>query len=154
MKSKSKRASNIASQPTFIHRLEMDANQVQVSFRLAASEKMRFEAAQASLRSNDLDMSLADVLRAAIRDVTSYVEQTYSNDAINDRDEAYRATRAFGISKTVQHSSTGSVEEWGASGDEDDKSTSTIDPPLKGSRLTQEVAGVGFATGGGKDGAR
>lgn len=132
----------------------MDGDQAQVSFRLAASEKMRFEAAQATLRSHDLDMSLADVLRAAIREVTSYVEQTYSSVAVNDRDEAQQAENALGIPGAVQHSSRGSVEEWGAEGDVDGQSTSTGAPPFTGSSLTQENSGVGLVAGGGQNGAR
>ena len=154
MKSKCKRAGSIASKPTFIHPLEIDGDQVQVSFRLAASEKIRFEAAQATLRKHDLDMSLVDVLRAAIRDVTCYVEQAYSSNAIDIRDQTQQVIDTFGMPEKVQHTTTGSVEEWEASGDVDDKSTSPIASPLKGSSVTEEHSGVGSITDGGKDGAR
>ncbi len=154
MKSTRKHPGGTSGQPAFIHPLEIDGDQVQVSFRLAASEKNRFEAAQATLRAHELDMSLADVLRAAIREVTLYVEQRYGHPASATEDDVQHAVDSAGIKVSVRHSSTQAVEEWEANGDVDDKSTAPVASPLTGSSLPKENSGVGLAAGGGQDGSR
>lgn len=98
MKAKTKSVIKIASEPVFIRPLESDGDQVQISFRIAGSEKSRFDAAQSVLRSHGKDMLIAEVLRAAMREASEYVEKMYGNMPINKNSDGSEAGKESVVS--------------------------------------------------------
>ena len=63
--------------PTYIRQRETDSSSVQITCRIPASEKKRFDEAAELLRDHGEDMLLVDIVRAALDEAATYVERHY-----------------------------------------------------------------------------
>jgi hypothetical protein len=90
-------------------------------------------------------------VRTAIVDACKVVAERYGSPG--DPLGVKHPTGGIGRQGSVEHSSHGLGEEWGAPGDGDDQSTATGAPPLTGSGTPEkEAPGVGAMEAGGRDG--
>ena len=135
-----------AALPGFIRKRIVE-DQGQVTVRIPTSLKTRFDVAQQILLANRMEMNMSDVVREALQAACTLVEQRFGTPR---KEASVQNVSSF----AGEHSSADTGEEWEASGDVDDKSTSTVASPLKGSSVTEEHSGVGSITDGGTEGAR
>lgn len=66
--------------PTYIRQRETDSSSIQITCRIPAAEKKRFDEAAALLRDHGEDMLLVDIVRAALDEAATYVERHYHKD--------------------------------------------------------------------------
>lgn len=141
--------------PGFIRPKDSDGGSVQITVRIPASEKSRLEAAQELLQQQNLEMSITDIVRNALRDACQYVEQTYltsQNSSIGGNQSQNKGSEE---SRSGNHSSKPRVEEWGAAAISTDSATRAAAPPLTGSAASSsERPGVGLAGRGGEHGQK
>lgn len=81
-------ANSKSKTPRYITPKEPDGKFVQVMARIPCAEKERFEAAQRVLRAHGFDMELSRVIRDALADAASYVEETYGSQSDADKSAA------------------------------------------------------------------
>lgn len=67
--------------PTYIRQRETDSSSIQITCRIPAAEKKRFDDAVALLREHKEDMQLVDIVRAALDEAATYVERHYHKDS-------------------------------------------------------------------------
>lgn len=141
--------------PGFIRPKDGDGGSVQITVRIPVSEKSRLEAAQELLQQQNLEMSITDIVRNALRDACQYVEQTYltsQNSSIGGNQSHKKGSEE---SRSGNHSSKPRVEEWGAAAISTDSATRAAAPPLTGSAASSsERPGVGLAGRGGEHGQK
>ena len=66
-----------ARSPSYIRATTGEGELVQISVRIPVADKLKFEAAQAKLRKNGMNMALRDVIRDALSFATNYVDEQY-----------------------------------------------------------------------------
>lgn len=155
------------SAPSYIKTFENANSMTQVAARIPADVKLRFDNAQEILRRHGLDMQLNDVIRDALCAASEYVSREYgepdsmkasvpvtSNES-GKGSALSEKTSAHSFTASVEDSSPGGVEEWGASGSVDGSSTDSGASPLTGSTApSQAQSGVVSASKGGRNGTR